>query len=85
MALDERQTAGDIAAWVEEAADKFGISTKKIISIVHSNAAIVVAAVKLLEDRHEFSSVRCAGHTLQLVVNHALKNLQISLALQDAW
>lgn len=84
MPLEERHTAGNIAAWIEEAADKFGISTNKIMSIVHDNAANVVAAVKLLEDRHEISSVRCAGHTLQLVVNHALKNPQISKAVSAA-
>lgn len=48
---------------------------------MHENAANVVATLKLLEERHEISSVHCAGHTLQVVVNHALKNPQITKAL----
>lgn len=43
---------------------------------MYDNAANVVAALRVLEKRHGISSVHCTGHTLQLVVNHALKNPQ---------
>lgn len=65
---------------IETAIEKFGIPASKIKAVVHDNAANVVAALKLLEERHGISSVRCLGHTLQLVVNHALKNPQITKA-----
>ena len=38
----------------------------------------------ILQEKHGWVSVRCAGHTLQLVINHALKNPQISKALGAA-
>lgn len=43
-----------------------------------------VAALRILEERHGVSSRRCAGHTLLLVVNHALKDVQINKALSAA-
>lgn len=70
----------NIASWIETAIEKFGIPASKIKAVVHDNAANVVAALKLLEERDGISSVRCAGHTLQLVVYHALKNPQITKA-----
>ncbi|KAL2102158.1 hypothetical protein ACEWY4_001326 [Coilia grayii] len=77
MPLEEQHSAVNIASWIEAAVGKFDIPFNKILAIVHDNAANVVCALKLLEDRHRISSVRCAGHTLQLIVNHALKNSQI--------
>lgn len=83
MSLEERHTAENITSWIETAIEKFGIPASKIQAFVH-NAAHVVAALKLLEERHGISSIRCAGHTLQLVVNHALKNPQITKAIGAA-
>lgn len=84
MPLEERHTAENIASWIETAIEKFGIPASKIQAVVHDNAANVVAALKLLEERHGISSIRCAGHTLQLVVNHALKNPQITKVIGAA-
>lgn len=84
MPLEERHTAVNIASWIEAAVAKFEIPVNKILAIVHDNAANMVCALKLLEDRHGISSVRCAGHTLQLIVNHALMNTQIEKALGAA-
>lgn len=50
----------------------------------NANAANVVAALRILEEKHGISSLRCAGHTLQLVVNHALRDPQISKTLRAA-
>lgn len=55
----------------------------KIIVIVHDNACNVVSGLRMLEEKHGVTSLRCAGHT-QLVVNHALKDAQISKALGAA-
>ncbi|XP_063754006.1 E3 SUMO-protein ligase ZBED1-like [Eleginops maclovinus] len=75
MPLEERHTAENIASWVEMVADKFDFSLRdNVLAIVHDNAANVVAALRILEEKHGVASHRCAGHTLQLVVNHALKN-----------
>ncbi|KAM3857052.1 E3 SUMO-protein ligase ZBED1-like [Diretmus argenteus] len=85
MPLEERHTAENIAAWVEQAAEKFGFSLSDVLAVVHDNAANVVAALRVLQERHGVASHRCAGHTLQLVVNHALKkDPQINKALGAA-
>ncbi|ROI69368.1 hypothetical protein DPX16_14308 [Anabarilius grahami] len=84
MPLEDRHTAENIANWVEKAAEKFEISMANVIVVVHDNAANVVAALRILEEKHGISSLRCAGHTLQLVVNHALRDPQISKTLRAA-
>ncbi|XP_065119297.1 E3 SUMO-protein ligase ZBED1-like [Paramisgurnus dabryanus] len=84
MPLEERHTAENIAGWVEQAAEKFGISMAKVLVVVHDIAANVVAALRILEERHRVTSLRCAGHTLQLIVNHALKNAQINKTVSAA-
>ncbi|KAF0038000.1 hypothetical protein F2P81_010874 [Scophthalmus maximus] len=58
MPSEENNTAGDIAAQVEKAALKFGISMTKIIVIVHDNARNVVAALRMLEEKHGVTSFR---------------------------
>ncbi|XP_076876762.1 E3 SUMO-protein ligase ZBED1-like [Brachyhypopomus gauderio] len=74
MPLDERHTATNIADWLEDAATKFHISFEKVKAVVHDNGANVVAAAKILKERHGWASVRCAGHTLNVVVQNTLKN-----------
>ncbi|XP_076849046.1 E3 SUMO-protein ligase ZBED1-like isoform X2 [Brachyhypopomus gauderio] len=73
MPLEERHTAENIAGWVEKTAEKFGFSLSDVLAIVHDNAANVVAALRILEEKYGVASHRCAGHTFQLVINHALK------------
>ena len=73
MPLDERHTAANIAVWIEEVIAKFEIPPEKIKAVVHDNGSNVVAAAKILQERHGWASVRCAGHTLNLVVQSSLK------------
>lgn len=74
MPLLECHTAENIASWSEVVAEKFDISLRDyILVIVHDDAAIAVAALCILEEKLGVASHRCAGHTLQLVVNHALE------------
>ncbi|XP_073710072.1 E3 SUMO-protein ligase ZBED1-like [Misgurnus anguillicaudatus] len=73
MPLEERHTAANIAEWVEDVTSKFDIPPEKIKAVVHDNGANVVAAAKILQERHGWASVRCAGHTLNLVVQSSLK------------
>ncbi|XP_061542548.1 E3 SUMO-protein ligase ZBED1-like [Phycodurus eques] len=74
MRLEERHAAADIADWLEETVAKFHIPFTKVKVVVHDNGANVVAAAGILEDRHGWASLRCSGHTLNLVVQNTLKN-----------
>ncbi|XP_044155622.1 E3 SUMO-protein ligase ZBED1-like [Bufo gargarizans] len=84
MPLEERHTAAHIAEWLEEVLERFQIPPKKIIALVHDNAANMVAAANILEEKHGWSSIRCTGHTLQLVINGAMKNAVIDRAVSAA-
>ncbi|XP_042343871.1 E3 SUMO-protein ligase ZBED1-like [Plectropomus leopardus] len=76
MPLEERHTAANIVEWIEDVIAKFDIPPEKIKAVVHDNGANVVAAAKILAEKHGWASVRCAGHTLNLVVQGALKKNQ---------
>ncbi|CAM4570827.1 unnamed protein product [Leuciscus chuanchicus] len=80
MPLEERHTAQNIAGWLEEILDKFEILPDKISAIVHDNGANIVAAARLLEEKYGWASLRCTGHTLQLVLTSALKHQIIAKA-----
>ncbi|KAM3838253.1 E3 SUMO-protein ligase ZBED1-like [Diretmus argenteus] len=73
MPLEERHTGPNIAEWIEEIIAKFDIPPEKIKAVVHDNGSNVVAAANLLSEKHGWASVRCAGHTLNLVVQSGLK------------
>jgi hypothetical protein len=83
--LVDRHTAENIARWIEKVAEKFDFSLlDDVQAIVHDNAANVVKALRILEERQGVASLRCAGHTIQLIVNHALKEPRINKALGAA-
>ncbi|XP_053551460.1 E3 SUMO-protein ligase ZBED1-like [Bombina bombina] len=84
MPLEDRHTAKNIAEWLEEVAAKFEIQPQKIIAIVHDNGLNIVAAANILGEKHGWTSIRCSGHTLQLVINAALKNSGIERAVSAA-
>ncbi|CAM4573621.1 unnamed protein product [Leuciscus chuanchicus] len=77
LPLQDRHTASIIAEWLEQVVARFEIPPSKIIAIVHDNGANIVAAANILEEKHGWFSVRCTGHTLQLVINAALKHPSI--------
>ncbi|XP_059184868.1 zinc finger BED domain-containing protein 4-like [Centropristis striata] len=81
MPLEERHTGANIMTWMEEVLAKFDILPTKIKAVVHDSGSNMVAAMRLLEEKHGWASIRCAGHTLQLIVNTALKETTISRAL----
>ncbi|KAG9278171.1 zinc finger BED domain-containing protein 1-like [Astyanax mexicanus] len=84
MPLEKRHTGANIMTWMEEVLTKFDILPTKIKAVVHDSGSNMVAAMRLLEDKHGWASIRCAGHTLQLIVNTALKETTISRALGAA-
>ncbi|XP_049333290.1 E3 SUMO-protein ligase ZBED1-like [Astyanax mexicanus] len=81
LPLEERHTGSNIAAWIEQTVEMFEIPPKKIMALVHDNGSNMVLAANILQEKHGWISVHCAGHTLQLIVNNALKHPQISKAL----
>lgn len=84
MPLEERHTGLNIATWIEQAMARFEIPASKIVAVVHDNGSNVVLAANILQEKHGWKSVRCAGHTLQLVISHALKHPQITKTLGAA-
>ncbi|KAM3850482.1 E3 SUMO-protein ligase ZBED1-like [Diretmus argenteus] len=84
MPLEERHTGANIMIWMEEVIAKFDISPAKIKAVVHDSGSNMVAAMRQLKEKHGWASIRCAGHTLQLIVNTALKEPTISRALGAA-
>ena len=74
MALEERHTAANIADWLEDTTAKLKVPFEKVKAVVHDNWANLVAAASILKERHGWASVRCAGHTLLLVVQSPPKN-----------
>ncbi|KAJ4930290.1 hypothetical protein JOQ06_019295 [Pogonophryne albipinna] len=91
MPLEERHSGVNIMTWLEEVIAKYDILPTKIKAVVHDNGSNIVAAMRMLEEKHGWASVRCSGHTLQLIVNNALKEPSISRAvgaarhLPDQW
>ncbi|KAL3971429.1 mitogen-activated protein kinase binding protein 1 [Sarotherodon galilaeus] len=84
LPVEERHTAENLASWLEKVAEKFHISLHNVLAIVHDNASNIVAALHILKEKFGVVSYQCAGHTLQLVVNHALKDPKIDKALSAA-
>uniref|UniRef100_A0A3Q1FT65 BED-type domain-containing protein n=1 Tax=Acanthochromis polyacanthus TaxID=80966 RepID=A0A3Q1FT65_9TELE len=83
MPLEDRHTAQNIAGWLEETLEKFEILPGKISAIVQDNGANIVAAARLLEEKYGWPSLRCTGHTLQLVLSSALKHQIITKAVEQ--
>ncbi|KAF3836725.1 hypothetical protein F7725_004189 [Dissostichus mawsoni] len=84
MPLEERHSGVNIMTWLEEVIAKYDILPTKIKAVVHDNGSNIVAAMRMLEEKHSWASVRCSGHTLQLIVNNALKEPSISRAVGAA-
>ena len=65
-------------------AEKNNISLHNVIAIMHDNAKNIVIAHCILEEKFGVVSYQCDGHTLQLVVNHAMKDPMIDKTLSAA-
>lgn len=74
MPLEERHTAENIVTWMLEVVHKFNI-LPKIKAVVHDYGSNIVAAMHLLEKE------AWMGLIVQLIVNSALKDTNISRAL----
>jgi len=56
--LQDRHTAENIARWIEEVAEKFYFSLcDDVQAIVHDNAANVLKALRILEEKHGVASL----------------------------
>lgn len=79
--MDEALTGENVAARLTQVADAYHIPPGKRVSVVTDNAANMVLSVELLKGSGQWPDVelvRCAGHTLQLCVNAALKEDPVS-------
>ncbi|XP_073691495.1 E3 SUMO-protein ligase ZBED1-like [Garra rufa] len=82
--IEEAHTGINIAARLSEVADTFRIQEQKRVAVVCDNAANMALCVETLKESHkwpEMQGVRCAGHTLQLCINSALKQDPICRAV----
>ncbi|XP_055858421.1 E3 SUMO-protein ligase ZBED1 [Episyrphus balteatus] len=70
--IEERPSAENIALILQMVHDDWDISNKANF-IVHDNANVMKAAVRLLK---EGDDVNCSAHTLQLCVKDAFKNVE---------
>uniref|UniRef100_A0A8C4GRK4 HAT C-terminal dimerisation domain-containing protein n=1 Tax=Dicentrarchus labrax TaxID=13489 RepID=A0A8C4GRK4_DICLA len=79
--IEETHTGRNIAARLSEVADTFEIPEAKRVSVVCDNAANMALCVETLKESHEWPEMQCAGHTLQLCINAALKQEPICCAV----
>lgn len=83
MPLEERHKGRNIADWLEETATKFHIPFEKVKTVVLDNVANVV--FRILKERYRWASVKCTGHTLNLIVQNMIKsNKTISSCVASA-
>uniref|UniRef100_A0A3B4T2Q5 HAT C-terminal dimerisation domain-containing protein n=1 Tax=Seriola dumerili TaxID=41447 RepID=A0A3B4T2Q5_SERDU len=73
----EDHTGQNIAHGLKEVMAAWGLQEDKLICITMDNASN-------MKKKHGWASVRCTGHTLQLIVNSALKDPSISRAVGAA-
>ncbi|KAK1900776.1 putative AC transposase [Dissostichus eleginoides] len=52
MPLEERHTGTNIAAWIEQAVERFEIPLSKVVAVVHDNGSNVVLAANILQEKH---------------------------------
>lgn len=64
MPLVERHTVENIAAWAEKAAERFGLSLRNVLAVVHDNADHGVAAVRILDERKGRFPPMCRPYSL---------------------
>uniref|UniRef100_H2ZWK5 HAT C-terminal dimerisation domain-containing protein n=1 Tax=Latimeria chalumnae TaxID=7897 RepID=H2ZWK5_LATCH len=71
--LSERHTGENIVTFIEEVLEKFELEPSCICALVCDNGVNMVAAARKLKEKYSWANIRCVGHTIQLVVNNALK------------
>jgi len=84
LPVDDRHTGDNIVNWLLEVLDRYDFTRSKVVAVVHDNGSNIVSAAKKLNDAEGWCSVRCAAHTIQLVVGAALKVDDIQQALVAA-
>jgi len=73
--LEGSHTAENITQWNIDVFHGFSIAESKVYAIVHDNGSNMVAALRELEEvLPNVTSVRCAGHTLQLCLINPLED-----------
>jgi len=77
--MDKRHTAENLAEQLHNIFHEWNIS-EKVLAVVTDNAKNIVNSIPLISSTNEkqIFNIKCAAHTLQLAVNHALKIESIS-------
>ena len=77
------ETGLRILSWIEEQLAWWNINIENISALISDNGPNLSKMGRELETKYpNFSFIRCAPHTLQLIINHALKNIYIDLIAQ---
>ncbi|CAI6374553.1 unnamed protein product [Macrosiphum euphorbiae] len=72
--MDKRHTAENLAEQLHNIFHEWNIS-EKVLAVVTDNAKNIVNSIPLISSTNEkqIFNIKCAAHTLQLAVNHAMK------------
>uniref|UniRef100_H2ZXV6 HAT C-terminal dimerisation domain-containing protein n=1 Tax=Latimeria chalumnae TaxID=7897 RepID=H2ZXV6_LATCH len=71
--LSERHTGENIVTFIEQVLEKYELEPSCICALVCDNGANMIAAARKLKEKYSWARIRCVGHTIQLIVNSALK------------
>lgn len=70
--MEERHTAENLAIHLGNTFNEWEVNSK-VIAVVTDNARNIVNAISLISSDTNISTVLCAAHSLQLAINHSLR------------
>jgi len=79
--MEERHTAENLAIRLGNTFNVWEVNSK-VIAVVTDNARNIVYAISLISSDTNISSVTCAAHSLQLAINHSLRQDNIQLLVE---
>jgi len=79
--MEERHTAENLAIQLGNTFNEWEVNSK-VIAVVTDNARNIVNAISLISSDTNISSVTCAAHSLQLAINHSLRQDNIQLLVE---
>ncbi|XP_025194334.1 zinc finger BED domain-containing protein 1-like, partial [Melanaphis sacchari] len=79
--MEERHTAENLAIQLGNTFNEWEVNSK-VIAVVTDNARNIVNAISLISSDTNISSVTCAAHSLQLTINHSLRQDSIQLLVE---
>ncbi|XP_076811671.1 E3 SUMO-protein ligase ZBED1-like [Clavelina lepadiformis] len=80
----DSHTGINIADWIESTLEEYSLSPGQIFAVVSDNGSNMVRACEILNERHNWTHVRCSAHSLQLCIKDACSLPAIKSALAAA-